>query len=332
MSNETPSPTDANAAPSTVRRLWRIAQPILLLLVLFYVARAFYLRWADVRDASRNIDVQWLWVSVSCVVVLATYGVLVESWRLLIRATGGTLPYATAVKIWTAANLGRYLPGKVWSIGALGVLAQREGVPGWVAASAAVIGTLLNIGAGFGVTALAATGSGDALEPYLRNGAVAGGIAFILGLALLPWLLPRAVAMLSRVLPHASAVRLPPVGAIWIAALVNTCSWIAYGVAFAFFAHGVTPDVTGSPMLFVAVFTASYVVGYLFLFAPGGIGVREVILQTMLVSFGMTDVGTAWLLSLLSRLWLTVLEILPGLAGLLLLSITHRRSVDRTAS
>jgi uncharacterized membrane protein YbhN (UPF0104 family) len=314
---------------------WRIAQPVFLVLTLFYVARGLYLRWDEVRDAARTSDVQWGWIVLSSVIVLATYAILVESWRLIIRSTGASIRYGTAVQIWTAANLGRYLPGKVWSVGALGVLAQREGVPGWTAAGAAIVGTLLNIGAGFGIAVLAATGSLAAMPDYLRVGAIAGSIVFLLGMVGLPWLMPPAVALLSRMMRGAAPATLPPINTIRIAAIVNACAWLLYGIAFAFFARGATPNVVGSPMLFVAVFTASYLAGYLVLFAPGGIGVRETALIVSLVAFDMSSNGDAWLLSVLSRLWLTVLEIVPGLIGLMVLTArtrTARRGERRGSS
>ena len=317
---------DTRATRGRWQPAWRVAQPVLLAITLFYVARAFYLRWDDVRDAARTSDAHWGWILLSSAIVLGTYAVLVESWRLIIRSTGGAIRYAVAVQIWTAANLGRYLPGKVWSVGALGVLAQREGVPGWTAAGAAIIGTVLNIGAGFGVAVLAATGSLDAMPGYIRAGAIVGTILFVLGMLALPWLMPVAVTLLTRMMRNKTPVVLPSLSVLWIAAIINACAWLSYGIAFAFFARGATPAVTGSPMLFVAVFTASYLAGYLFLFAPGGLGIREGALVALLVSFKMASFGDATLLSLLSRLWLTVLEIVPGLAGLLMLTIRARRA------
>jgi uncharacterized membrane protein YbhN (UPF0104 family) len=63
----------------------------------------------------------------------------------------------------------------------------------------------------------------------------------------------------------------------------------------------------------VAVFTLSYLAGFLALPAPGGIGVREVSLGALLVGSGLTTTAEATLLVVASRLWLTVLEVLPGL-------------------
>ncbi len=307
-------------------RLWRLAQPLLLIATLYYVGRTFARRWDAVSEAASQIQLNWFWIILSCIVVFVTYAVLIESWRFLIRVTGGQIRYGKAMQIWFAANLGRYLPGRIWSIGALGVLAQREGVAPWIAASAAVVGTLLNIGAGFAVTAVSAADSLQALTDWnLREGAIAGALVFLITLLLLPWVLPLLVRLISRIRGAGTTIVLPDARSVWIVALVNVASWFMYGLGFALLAKGAVPGVTGSPLLFTAVFTASYVAGYLFLFAPGGIGVREVILQTLLVSFGMADMGNAILLALISRLWLTALEILPGLAGALLLSLAGRQ-------
>ncbi len=322
---------------SVVQKIWRVAQPLLLVVILVFVARAFSARWDAVQDAATTIEIRWGWIALSCVTVLSTYAVLIESWRFLITNSGAKLGYTKAAQIWFASNLGRYLPGRVWSIGAMGLLSKREGITPWLAGGAAIIGTLLNIGAGFGVTAISAAGSGNALAPYgLETGAIVGTAIFLIGLIALPWILPATVTILSRLKGTSSEgtsadrgdrnITIPSAKAIWIAAVVNICSWFLYGLGFYFLAKGAVPDATGSPLLFTAVFTASYVAGYLALIAPGGIGVREIVLQTLLVSFGIADVGNAILLSLVSRLWLTTLEIAPGLIAMIMLSLAERRS------
>jgi uncharacterized membrane protein YbhN (UPF0104 family) len=69
-------------------------------------------------------------------------------------------------------------------------------------------------------------------------------------------------------------------------------------------------------MRYLAVFTGSYLAGYLALFAPGGIGVREVVLVTAMVQYGLATTAQAEVIAFASRLWLTVLEIVPGLVFL----------------
>jgi len=68
----------------------------------------------------------------------------------------------------------------------------------------------------------------------------------------------------------------------------------------------------GATRGYIAVYTSSYLVGYLTLIAPGGIGVRETMLVAGLSTLGLASEPNAWVLAVVSRLWLTILEIVPG--------------------
>jgi hypothetical protein len=311
-------------------RVRRLLQSLLLLITFASIAWALAGQWSELQRAARDVTVQWRWVFAASAVVLATYAMLVQSWRMLLGGWGGHLPYGTAVRIWTIANLGRYIPGKVWSIGALGVMAAQEGVSGVAAAGAAVLGTLLNIGAGLAIAVITGAQGFDAVRPGLRVVAIAGSVLFVVGVALLPVMLPplldrfarwRGIALAERHLSHAT---------IWTAAAINAASWVGYGAAFALFSRGVTPRISSDPVVFIAVFSASYLIGYLVLFAPGGVGFREYALVLFLVLLGAAGNGDAVILGATSRVWLTVLEVLPGVVGLLLLSPAQRAALRRT--
>ena len=108
----------------------------------------------------------------------------------------------------------------------------------------------------------------------------------------------------------------PPAWAIVLATIGNLLSWILYGVAFQWLASGLLGSPCGAAWQYIAVFAASYVVGYLFLFIPGGIGPREAVMLYLLTSLGMANPKEAALLSAGSRVWLTFLELVPGLVFL----------------
>lgn len=299
----------------------------LLALTFGFIIWALVEQWAEVRNVAVTLRIAWGWVAAASLVVLATYAMLVQSWRMLLGGWGGQLGYPAAVRIWTIANLGRYIPGKVWSIGALGVLASREGVSGVAAAGAAILGTLLNIGAGFAVAVITGAGALDEWYPGLRIIALIGAISFMLGVAVLPAILPRVLDRFAswRGLPLAEQHLTAPT--VWVATLANAASWVGYGLAFTLFARGVTPQISSNPVTFIAVFSASYLIGYLVLFAPGGLGFREVALSGLLVGMGAAGQGEAAILGVTSRVWLTVLEVVPGLVGLILLTPTQREAL-----
>lgn len=303
---------------------------VLLTITFAYIAWALAGQWSEMRASAASLSVDWRWIALATGIVLLTYAALIQSWRLLLAGWGGVLPYGSAVRIWTIANLGRWIPGKVWSVGALGVLAAEEGVSGTAAAGAALLGTALNIGAGFAVVVLCGAGGLDALGAGMETIARILAVLFGVGVVALPWILPPLLDRLARwrglspVDSHVGARTL------WLATAINMVSWIGYGLAFAAFARGVTPAVSSNPAVFIAVFSASYLIGYLVLFSPGGLGFREVALVALLVAFGAASKGDAVILSVTSRVWLTILEVLPGVISLLVLSPAQRAGLRRT--
>ncbi len=314
-------PSDARP-PAGSRRWWTVAQIVLLAATAYFVVRAVSGQWDALRDTARDITLRWPWILVSVAGVLCVHALLIQTWRLLLGGWGSALPFGAALRIWTISNLGKYLPGKVWSIGAMGVMSQREGVSGVAAGGAALLNALLNLGAGFGVVALSGAGALDRVGPWIRNTAWICSLLFVMGVALLPRLLPLVLRRIAQWRGVALFEQHVPARTLWIVTALHTLSWVGYGLAFLAFTRGVLPAIAGAPSLFVAVYAASYVLGYLALFAPGGLGVREGAMALLLVALGLASTPDATLLSAASRVWLTVVEVLPGLIALFFMPAT----------
>lgn len=275
--------------------------------VVALLGRTLVQQWSEFRAVEFPTRLHGGWILLSAGIVLATYALLIVAWRVVITGWNERLSYRHAVGVWTLSNLGRYLPGKVWSVAGLAVLAQRAGVAGWAAVGAAVAMQALAIGSGVAVTAASAPGTISV-----------GGAALGLGIAAATLIVlanPRAVRAIGRV-ARRETLRSLPVGTVVAAGLVTTVSWIAYGAAFWCLARGVLEEGTALSMATATgVFAAGYVVGLLALFAPGGVGVREAVFVALLTpSVGS---GGAIVLSLASRILLTLAE--AGAAGIGLL-------------
>lgn len=318
---------DTDRAPVAGRWVWTGVQVALLGAMLWFAGSYLGTQWTEVRAAAGTLRVDWGWIALASGIVLATYALLIQSWRLLLAGWGNHLPFLQAVRIWTIANLGRWLPGRIWSIGAMGVLSQRAGISGVAAAGASVLGTLLNIGAGFGILALSGASVLDRLAPWLRSTALAGSVAFWLAVVALPLLLPRLLHLYARWKGTPPVERQLPARTLWLATLINGASWIAYGGAFALFARGVMPHLGGDLWVYVALFAAPYLAGFLFIVAPGGLGAREFSLVGLAVALGVANPAEATLLALTSRLWLTFLEVVPGVVSLLLSPVAARSAL-----
>ncbi len=302
----------------------RVAKIAFAVAVAIFIAVAIATQWSALREAAANAHPRWGYVALSCALVLVNYALLIQAWRVLLLGWGGSLGFWESARIWTISNLGKYLPGKVWVIGSAAVMVQARGIAAAAAVGASVLGQLINILAGFVV--LAATGAGVLRVPTAGVVAIAIlGVAVLLAPPVLPWL-GRLAARFARrdiVIPRM------PHSAIWIAAVISVASWLLYGVAFRLLTLGVLSSAPGAPGLSVAIYTSSYLAGFLALIAPGGVGVREVVMAGALKGAGF-GTGEAILLVVASRIWLTVLELLP--AALFLIVRPLRREPVDTAS
>ena len=68
----------------------------------------------------------------------------------------------------------------------------------------------------------------------------------------------------------------------------------------------------GATSSYIAIYAASYIIGFLALFSPGGVVVRESALVAGMVRLGLASQPDAFAVAVASRLWLTVVELLPG--------------------
>jgi glycosyltransferase 2 family protein len=293
------------------KALLLVAQLLAAALLVYYVGRTIAEQWVALRTQPLHTDVEAGSLLLAVATVLATYAMLIHVWRILMP--DARMPFWRAARVWSVAGLWRYVPGKVWSIGALSVLAQRENVPAASAASASVLNTLLNIATGVAVALVLAwrwlgeRGSGA------QAVAVAVVVLAVAGLVALPYVLPRLGAMAARLSGRDIQLRAPSRKAIAIATAANLLSWISYGLAFMWLVRGMLGQATGAPWQYIAVFATSYVIGYLFLIAPGGIGPREGVMFSLMTSLGLATAKDAALVTVASRVWLTLLEMVPGL-------------------
>lgn len=282
-------------------------------LLLWFAATRLLAQWEQVRAQAASLDPQWGWILLSSVIVLATWTLLIETWRRVVEAWQNSLTWITAARIWFVSNLWRYVPGKVWQIGAMGVMAQRAGVSPVAATGSALLVNLVSLIAGFGV--VVATGAGA----LLPRGSAAGVAVAVIAIAATPWMLPRVARLASRATGRAIVLPALPVTGIWIAVVGSTLAWLTYGLAFRALAAGVLPDAgglasagDGNLAQWIAVYCFSYLVGYLFLPAPGGLVAREVALVAAMTQLNLATEAQATILAIVSRLWLTVLEVAPG--------------------
>jgi uncharacterized membrane protein YbhN (UPF0104 family) len=280
-----------------------------LLIALFVVALAI----AALRenwDQFRAQEIEWRfapgWLVLSVAAVLTSYAVLVWAWRSVVVSQGQRLPYWEAARIWALASLGKYLPGKVWSVAGAWVLAQRAGVDPSVAVLSALVLQALAVASGVmvGTVPIVRLLSGEG--PWLPLAAGAAGVIALAGL----WGLSseRVVAAVRRLAPgRLAALRALRKGTLAVALGANLVAWLGYGLALWLLARSILPDLALGFARAVGAFAAAYTVGFVMLIAPGGVGPRESVF--VLLTMPIVGPKAALALAVASRLQLTALEL-----------------------
>ena len=263
--------------------------------------------WGHVRSALASLG--FLPVAGALVAVLAALLAAMQVWRVLLAALGSPLPARPAARIMFIGQLGKYLPGSIWPVLAQMELGNEYRVPRHRSASASVLTMLLVTLTGL-LTALVAL-------PFVA-GSTNYAWALLAAPALLVLLVPRVLnAILNRVLRLA---RRPPLEveltgrAIAGALAWSFVSWVCYGVQIWVLAFALGAPAGKGALLALGGFAFAWTIGFLFVIAPAGAGVRDVLLA---LTLGLVlGHGAAIAITLVSRVLLTIGDLVTaGLAA-----------------
>lgn len=298
---------DSGSEEGTLKRAFLLAgQLALTILVTWFIMDRVGLSLGQLRGLDWNPDPGPM--VASCLLLMLGYFVSAGLWgRLVVDLGGPAVPALDAVRMFMVANLGRYLPGKVWQIAGLAVMARNRGVPAGTATAAAVLGQ------GIALVAATLVGLGALVggPPDIRRWGLPGAALIVAAtaVALAPPIFARASALWFRVAKQEAPPGLGSVHAIrWLG--LYLANWALY--AFSFWLLAASFGYRGAIVPVGSAFAAAYVLGYVMIFAPAGVGVREGFLVAFLTPF--FGAGPAAALALIARVWTTLVELAPAAA------------------
>ncbi|WP_419935567.1 hypothetical protein [Candidatus Palauibacter sp.] len=295
-----------------------LASIAFLLVALAAVASALSGSWGAWLQMAGSEGAKWqvrpLWLTGAVASGTAALWISGATWGSMFRATGGRAHLPEAAAVWLGSNLGRYLPGKIWQVTGLVGYVRAHGDSGAGALATLLVfqGVILVTGAGIGVAALGtAAFEGLGMWPILLGALCVAG-------ALAPPVLRLVVKLGHRFLREPGdpdQVSLP--GSLLIRAVLGgLLVWSLHGFGFWALLEGLVASNPVGPFVACGVFSASYVVGYLAVIAPGGMIVREGAMASLLSAAAAISLGPAAALALAARLWSTVAELVAFGLGL----------------
>ena len=234
-------------------------------------------------------------------------------WGLVLRRLGSPIGSGRAVALYFRGEAAKYVPGGVWAVVGRGELARREGVPAPVAYSS----VLLSLGALYlacaGVAAVLLPAGLQSLAPVAVVGVVIFGF-----LGLHPRVLAMARRLVERMTRRDVRVDIPAWRTSVRLVLAYVPVWLAIGTATWSILEALGAQ-TSWPEAVLATCT-SWLIGFLAVPVPGGVGVREAVFIAALP--GASD-GTAAAAAVLAR----ILFMLVDGSGA---ALSYTRSARRT--
>lgn len=319
MDSHLPATDNSGSNQTPWRRfLIKFAKLALIVIVLYFAGRQVVRHWDEVVNYPWTVNV-WLLI-LSFVLHLVTLLAFSRVWCFIIAAFGYRVRVDHAFKISYLASLGRYIPGKIWQLFGMTFMARQIGIKEEAAMASWVISMIFTLPPAFLVGFFAL-----GLHPELVSGQLSGlmgpGLYTLAGATLIISLLLIIIPnrMLRLFNPLLRMFRRPPITfrmekslAVKIYAGYFVC-WVMFGTAFWLFLSSITVDSNISLAAAMGAYVLAYQIGFVALFAPGGLGVRELALTAMMAPyFGPIAPGVA----IAARLWNLLAEILAALAAL----------------
>ena len=313
MSSVTASP---GFRPSAVRLIgWA-----LFLVVIWFVGRALIeasheVTWSTLSPKPR-------WISAGLSLYLVSLGLADLVVRHLYRHLGIILNAPRGFVLYMVPTLGRYVPGKVLSLAGHVAIARRYGVDFSTAAAAiallTVIGLTSAIIAGFFFLLVQPPGIVD--ERLLRWVLVAGMV--LISVALMPALWLRLANAGLRLFRRAPLAVVPGHSVMLTSLLMMSVHVVLITAGYAAMTSGVIGLGLDNLPIFVGAICVANVLGFLAVFAPAGIGVREGVL--MLLLSPTLGSGPAALFAVTLRLVQVAGDTATAAIGLILLRLEAR--------
>ncbi len=305
------------------RRLWqRILELVLIVGTAWYIGASLKSGWPLVLN--QLDDIRWPYLAVAFLAFLGYFFARSIAWFLILKSLGVRTDLLESSKTWFTSELARYLPGNVWSFLGRVYLSSKQQVPKELSGFALILEVSLLTASAAILCISFVTFSPTIFLPGLRwFGLLLIPSAVIL---LKPELISRLVHRLFKRL-KLDWPKLPIERPRLIVGIgVMTMAWLAYGIGSMWVTRSIIADLAVSPVWLIAVFIAAWLIGYLSIVTPMGLGVREGVVMASLSS--IIGGPTAGLIAIATRLWLIVSELLSYII-LMTISFIDKR-VKRT--
>jgi hypothetical protein len=277
----------------------------LLAVVLACCGYGLAAEWPGARAALDRT--QWYAVAGSVAAAMAAAGCMMLAWRALLADLGSPLPVATAAKVTFLGQLGKYVPGAIWSFAAHVELGYDQDVPRRRGAASVVTALAVTVAVGLAIAALGLPLASAAAARHYRWALAALPVILVL---LCPPLLGRLTDRALGVLRVPRLERRPSWRGLAVAVGWTVLGWLLLGLQAWLLLASMTGRGADVLLLAVGGYALACSAALMLVVFPNGIGAREVILIAALAP--VLDRPAALALAVLARAGTTISDLAWG--------------------
>jgi glycosyltransferase 2 family protein len=249
---------------------------LLVGVIFYFLFRNLFSNWSEF--SRHHFHPNFAYGALSIAAISLAWMLSAWNWGRVLAAFDCKVSYADVFIIYFKSNPGKYLPGKIWQIVGSAYFAVEKGIPEGVAISTSLIGQAYSVLSGLSLFAVALfsglIGPIGKFDIYFKWTAIPF-LAVLLVLAVRPDFGQPILNLVMRTFKRQEVkIRLRLSSAVELYFLYLFC-WLIFGLALWAFANALTPTGFGSYIALTAILAAAVTIGFLALFAPGGLGVRE---------------------------------------------------------
>lgn len=286
---------------------------IILIIFFTYVAIIFYKNWNYITSY------EWQFHPVDLILVIIflipIYFINVLAWHYILLSLNQNINYKDNLRIWTFSNLARFIPGSVFQYPSRVLFLQKYNIPKKVSVVALFLEFALNIGVGIFVIALFSlfTRPSNNLDYAIQMSSLIVLLGIFCWLILLNNLSKQIIKLLNRF-----GIDLPQISIKYLvyACILFFILFILGGISLLFVTRNITPVELNSIFEFIKIYALSWLIGYLVVLAPGGLGVQEITMSTLLGK--IIPVPVALIIVIVFRIVLYISELIALSVGLYL--------------
>ena len=288
----------------------KVIQIIVISICIFYLGNFIADNWQEIQTFNWNINYFFLALSFICglgVPVLAIFG-----WDVIVRATGVQLSFNNNMRIWVASMMGKYVPGKVAvTIGRV-YLGNKFG--------ASKVKMLISIFLEVVLMQIAGIIVFLTSLPFwnfsMSNSLFAAVLIFVFfgTITIYSGVLESIVNYGMKILKKETIQTKIKLKNKLLVLLIYILVWILNGIFCYFFIKSFYNVDLSKFIMIVGIWTISTIIGVLSFVIPGGIGVREGILVSLLSL--VLPPSVAVIIAIFSRIWQIIIEL--SLIGIVL--------------